>query len=77
MEHPRLIKKVHRFFNPVSHAELKQLEKMRPEITANEYERRKVEIENPNYTTFGKVYTMLILSVVAVVVVIAMVISRG
>jgi hypothetical protein len=77
MEHPKFIQKVHRFFNPVSQAELRQLEKMRQHITAKEYERRKIELENPNYTTYGKVYTMLLLSVVAVAVVVAMVISRG
>ena len=59
VEHPGFIKAIHRFFNPVSHYELSQLEKMRGEITASEYERRKAALVNLNSTSFAQVYTML------------------
>lgn len=77
MDHPSIVKAIHRFFNPASHYELSQLEKTRGEIPASEYERRKAALLNPNSTSFAQVYAMLGLSILAVAIVTAMVISRS
>jgi hypothetical protein len=74
-----LSKAIHRFFNPVRHGALRDLEAKKPSKrtlrkptpgdTMWEYERHREEILRPNNVTFTQVYVILALSVAAVAVV--------
>lgn len=79
MEHPSFIKAIHRFFNPVRHAALRDVEAERPPESPlrkptpgdpmGVWEARREEILNPNNVSYMQVYVMLGLTVAAVAVV--------
>jgi hypothetical protein len=86
VNHPSFVKAIHRFFNPVRHGALRDLEAKRPPESplrkpapgdpASEFERRRDENLRPNNVTFTQVYVMLALSVAAVAVVALFVLVR-
>ena len=86
MEHPSFVKAIHRFFNPIRHSALRDLEAQKPSEralrkptpgdTMSEYDRRREEILRPNVVSYTQVYVMLALTVVAVAVVALFVLVR-
>ena len=76
MEHPRFVKRIHRFLNPVRHASLRDLDaqrppdnpllKRKPGDAISRFETRRAELESPNDVSYGQVYGMLASAIVAV-----------
>jgi hypothetical protein len=61
MEQPSVVRWLHQVFNPVRQYELRNLEKSRVlgGVKADEYERRRAEIMNPNDTSYVEIYAAL------------------
>jgi hypothetical protein len=86
MEHPRFVRHIHRFFNPIRHATLRDHEAQRPPENPlrksapgdamSQWEARRAELENPNAVSYAKVYAMLALTLAAVATVLLFVILR-
>ena len=86
MEHPSIVKSIHRFFNPIRHSALRDLEAQKPSEstlrkptpgdTMSEFERRREEIVNPHNVSYTQVYVMLARTVLAVAVVAAFILFR-
>ena len=86
MEHPRIVRRIHRFFNPIRHAALRDheaqppprspLRKSTPGDPMSQWEARRAELENPNSVSYAKVYTMLELTLAAGMTVVLLVILR-
>lgn len=78
MQLPKIIQRIHRFINPPRHSELRQLEQYRRDmhVKAEEYERRKAELERPNYTRHGQVYGLIAMAAVVVIAGFFLVLAR-
>lgn len=86
VEHPKIIRRIHRFFNPVHRSELRDhearrpadnpLRKPSPDDAISRWEVRRTELLEPNNVSYAQVYVMLALTIAAVAIVLAFVAFR-
>lgn len=81
MEHPRFVRRIHRFLNPVREGALREAEERvarfrEAGVTEPHFEAEIERLRHPNTVTFAQVYAMLVGAVVLIVAIVAMIVLR-